>query len=284
MRLDDRHRDRARRSTSARWLLAGAALALGVTANADVDHAIFWAERDDANAETIDHAPWQGILDGYLRTDHPSGVNRFDYAALQASTEHSQSLTDYLASLQALDPRRYSGAEQKAYWINFYNALTARLVTDAYPVDSIRDMGENWLIPGPWGDVHAKVAGVELTLDDMEHEILRPIWQDNRIHYGVNCASIGCPNLNAQAYTAANTEQLLDEGARAYVNHPRGVTVQGRDLLTSSIYDWFQEDFQDSEEGVLEHLRQYAAPELRERLSTFRGDLEYEYDWSLNAP
>ena len=284
MRLDDRYRDRARRSTSARWLLAGAALALGVTANADVDHATFWAERDDANAETIDHASWQDILDGYLRTDHPSGVNRFDYAALQASAEHSQSLTDYLTSLQALDPRRYSGTEQKAYWINFYNALTARLVTDAYPVDSIRDMGENWLIPGPWGDVHAKVAGVELTLDDMEHEILRPIWQDNRIHYGVNCASIGCPNLNAQAYTAANTEQLLDEGARAYVNHPRGVTVQGRDLLTSSIYDWFQEDFQDSEEGVLEHLRQYAAPELRERLSTFRGDLEYEYDWSLNAP
>ena len=260
------------------------AFAFAVSAAADVDKATFWADRDDGNAATIDHSAWQEILGQYLRTDHPSGVNRFDYAALQANAEQSERLTNYLASLQALDPRAYSGAEQKAYWINFYNALTVRLVTDAFPVDSIRDMGDNWLLPGPWGDVHAKVAGQELTLDDMEHEILRPIWKDSRIHYAVNCASYGCPNLAPQAFTAANSEQLLEEGARNYVNHPRGVTVKRRELLVSSIYDWFQEDFGDSEEGVLAHLKQYADEELTTQLNAFDGDLEFEYDWSLNAP
>ena len=279
MRMNERN------STATRTLLGTMALAFGIVAGgAQADPATFWAERNDANTATIDHGAWQRILDGYLRSDHPSGVNRFDYAALQGNAEHSQSLTNYLSALQALDPRSYSGVEQKAYWINFYNALTVRLVIDAYPVDSIRDMGENWLIPGPWDDVHANVAGQELTLNDMEHEILRSIWRDNRIHYAVNCASFGCPNLNPQAFTAANIEQLLEDGARSYVNHPRGVTVQRHDLLVSSIYDWFEEDFGNSEEGVLEHLRKYAAPELTEQLNAFKGDLEYEYDWSLNAP
>ena len=286
MQLDFIDQQNVKQPNRARRVFAPAllALVLAVSAGADVDHSTFWADRDDSNTATIDHSAWQGILDGYLRTDHPSGVNRFDYAALQANTEHSERLTNYLASLQALDPRGYSGAEAKAYWINFYNALTVRLVTDAFPVDSIRDMGENWLLPGPWKDVHANVAGQELTLDNMEHDILRPIWQDSRIHYAVNCASYGCPNLSAQVFTAANSEQLLEEGAGAYVNHPRGVTVQRRDLLVSSIYDWFQEDFGNSEEGVLAHLKQYADAELAAQLEDFSGDLEFEYDWSLNAP
>ena len=268
-----------------RWLVLPWLIAIiAFNATADVDHAVFWAERDDANAATIDHGAWQEILDGYLRTDHPSGVNRFDYGGLKANAAHTASLAAYLQGLQAIDPRPYSAAEQKAYWINFYNALTVQLVANAYPVDSIRDMGDNWLIPGPWDDAHAEVVGEELTLNDIEHEILRPIWQDNRIHYAVNCASFGCPNLAALAYTAANTEQLLEDGASAYVNHARGVAFDGDDVTVSSIYDWYQEDFDDSEEGVLAHLAKYAAPELAEQLRAFKGDVDYAYDWSLNAP
>ena len=268
-----------------RWLALPWLMAIfAFNATADIDHATFWAERDDANAATIDHDAWQEILNGYLRTDHPSGVNRFDYGGLKANAEHTASLAAYLQGLQAIDPRPYSAAEQKAYWINFYNALTVQLVANAYPVDSIRDMGDNWLIPGPWDDAHAEVVGEELTLNDIEHEILRPIWQDNRIHYAVNCASFGCPNLAALAYTAANTEQLLEDGASAYVNHARGVAFDGEDVTVSSIYDWYQADFDDSEEGVLAHLAKYAAPELAEQLRAFKGDVDYAYDWSLNAP
>ena len=250
------------------------------------EHAEFWSARDGANAATIDHSAWQAVLDAHLRTDHPSGIHRFDYAALQASVAHRQRLDEYVAALQAIDPRAYAAAEQKAYWFNLYNALTVRLVTASYPVKSIRDLGDAWLSIGPWDDAAAVVAGRELTLNDIEHEILRPIWQDARIHYGVNCASLGCPNLLPAAFTAANTERLLEEAAKEYVNHPRGVrwADDGRSVVVSGVYDWYQEDFGGDEAGVLRHLARYAEADLAERLRAFRGDVDYSYDWALNAP
>lgn len=249
-----------------------------------------WNAGDDSNAATIDHSVWQSLLDAFV-LEHESGVNRFDYAALKANSGERERLRDYLAGLQAIDPREYSRAEQKAYWINFYNALTVETVTEEYPVDSIREISESLLgigglIPvGPWRDVRAEVAGIDLTLDDMEHGILRPIYRDPRIHYGVNCASIGCPNLVTTAFSAGNTEQLLDGAARAYVNHPRGVDIVDEDFMViSSIYTWFVEDFGGDENGVIEHLLQYAEPELAEQLREFFGFIEYEYDWALNQP
>ncbi len=155
-----------------------------------------WADHDPTNAERLDHSEWQALLDAYLVTDDPSGVNLVDYAGLQANGADRERLAGYIDYLQGLDPRRYAKDVQMAYWVNLYNAVTVRVVLDAYPVASIKDIHEG-LIPGagPWGDVHAMVAGEPLTLDNIEHDILRPIWQDNRIHYAVNCASMGCPNL-----------------------------------------------------------------------------------------
>ena len=248
----------------------------------------FWDASDESNTAQIDHSAWQEILDAYLRT-HSSGINRFDYGALKANTEDCAKLAGYLSFLQDLDPRKYSRREQKAYWFNFYNALTVHVVVEAYPVDSIKKISSSMLgclIPvGPWGDVRAKVCGQDLTLDNIEHGILRPIYRDARIHYGVNCASIGCPNLIEKAFTAANTEALLDAGARAYVNHSRGVDFVDDDFIViSSIYTWFSEDFGNTEENVLKHLAQYADEELAERLKTFEGAVDYEYDWNLNQP
>lgn len=268
------------------------AVFLASTANAQNQAELIpaWDAGDDSNAATIDHSVWQSLLDAFV-LEHESGVNRFDYAALKANSGERERLRDYLAGLQAIDPRDYSRAEQKAYWINFYNALTVETVTEEFPVDSIREISESLLgigglIPvGPWGDVRAEVAGIDLTLDDMEHGILRPIYRDPRIHYGVNCASIGCPNLVTTAFSAGNTEELLDGAARAYVNHPRGVDIVDEDFMViSSIYTWFVEDFGGDEEGVVEHLLQYAEPELAEQLRQFFGFIEYEYDWALNQP
>ena len=244
-----------------------------------------WDTSDETNTATIDHSAWQNLLTTYL-SSHPSGVNRFDYAALKASDEDRAKLADYLAHLQAHDPRAYARAEQKAYWINFYNALTVQVVVNAYPVDSIRGIHESWIpLSGPWDDVHAQVAGQELTLNNIEHGILRPIWRDNRIHYAVNCASYGCPNQSPTVFTAANTEELLDAGARAYVNHPRGVDFVDDDFLViSSIYDWYVEDFGGNQTSVLAHLIQYAEAGLAARLKDFAGSVDYEYDWNLNQP
>lgn len=249
-----------------------------------------WDASDEKNVAHMDHTAWQEILNGYLR-EHDSGVNRFDYGALKANAGDFVKLSLYLASLQSLDPRDYSRAEQKAYWINFYNALTVKVVTDAYPVDSIKDISESLLgslgriFGGPWNDVHAKVAGLDLALNNIEHGILRPIWRDNRIHYAVNCASYGCPNLSPTAFTADNTEKLLEAGARAYVNHPRGVEFLDDDfMIISSIYKWYVADFGGGEKSVIEHLVTYADEALATRLRKFAGSIDYEYDWSLNRP
>ena len=248
-----------------------------------------WDASDKNSVARIDHTAWQEILNGYLRI-HDSGVNRFDYGALKANAGDFAKLASYLASLQSLDPRDYSRAEQKAYWINFYNALTVRVVADAYPVKSIKDISESLLgslgiFGGPWDDVHAKVAGLDLTLNNIEHGILRPIWRDNRIHYAVNCASYGCPNLCPTAFTADNTEELLEDGARAYVNHPRGVEFMDDDfIIISSIYKWYAADFGGTEKSMIEHLVKYADEALATRLRKFAGSVDYEYDWNLNRP
>ena len=244
-----------------------------------------WEKFDSLNITTIDHSDWQAILDTYLVTDDPSGIHLFDYQALQENTADRQRLNQYLEQLQELDPRQYARDVQMAYWINLYNAVTIRVVVDAYPVESIMQIN-NGKNPnsGPWKDIHVTVAEIPLTLDNIEHDILRPIWQDNRIHYAVNCASLGCPNLASRAFTAANLEQLLDENAKEFVNHLRAVELLDEAFgVTSSLYFWYMEDFGDSEAGVLAHLQKYADEDLAKQLEDFDGSLDHEYDWRLNV-
>ena len=123
------------------------------------------------------------------------------------------------------------------------------------------------------------MEGVPVSLDDIEHRILRPIWRDPRIHYAVNCATVGCPNLQPLAYGAANAERLLSDAARAYVNHPRGVRLGDDALVVSSLYVWYADD---EEAGVIAHLARFAAPALRARLQSARGIADHAYDWALN--
>ena len=248
----------------------------------------FWATSDETSVRQIDHGAWQDILTVYLRI-HSSGINKFDYAALKATAKDTSKLVKYLDYLQELDPRNYSRAEQKAYWINLYNALTVKLVADAFPVDSIRNICKNRTpgseCSGPWDEVHAKVTGQDLTLDNIENDILRPIWKNPLIHYGLSCASYSCPDLCGTAFTAKNTETLLSTGARKYVNQNRGVDFMEDDFVViSSIYDWYAEDFGNNEQGVIKHLTRYADEKLAKRLMSFSGAIDYEYDWRLNCP
>ena len=242
-----------------------------------------WDVSDESNVEPLDHGPWQDILDTYVDPD-PRGVNVLDYAALAASSDDTAKLSGYVRYLEGTDPREYRRAEQMAYWINFYNARTVKMVLDSYPVDTIREIHQGDApMTGPWKDVCATVAGRDLTLDQIEHDILRPIWRDKRIHYAVNCAAYSCPQLMDTAFTAANTEALLEAGARAYVNSARGVDVVDDEFVVlSSIYKWYPEDFGDTEESVIEHLAQYAEGELAAFLKGFEGTIDYDYDWKLN--
>lgn len=240
----------------------------------------FWQQSDENNTSIIDHVAWQKLLDRYLVTNHPSGVNRVRYKDF--TNDDKQALKAYLSQLQSIDPRQYKRAEQMAYWINLYNALTVDLILENYPVKSIKKIGNKLFSFGPWDDPIAQIAGQELTLNDIEHKILRPIWKDRRIHYAVNCASYGCPNLSAAAYTASNTNGLLEQGATDYINHRRGVSLNNGDLTVSSIYHWYSEDFGGNDAQLLAHLKRYANPNLKQALDDFNGSIDYAYDWSLN--
>lgn len=244
----------------------------------------FWDVSRPASATTVDHAAWDHFLKSYVVANHPSGINRLRYTDVTAADQ--QALKRYIAHLQMVKVRELRKPEQKAYWINLYNAVTVNVMLDHMPVSSIMDVAisPGLLTRGPWGKKLATVEGQALSLDDIEHRILRPIFRDPRVHYAVNCASLGCPNLAAKAFTRDNTESLLETGARAYVNHPRGVTVKDGRVVVSSIYIWFQEDFGGDDPGVLAHLRRYAQDDLQARLDTAAKISDHTYDWSLNAP
>jgi len=233
-------------------------------------------------------AALEGLLARYV-VPHPDGVTRLRYAAWRAAPADIATLEAWIAEAAGRRPSAMPPAEAFAYWANLYNALTLQLVLARYPVASIRDIRSTgvpfdprgWI--GPWRTRLATVEGRRLSLDDIEHGTLRPTFRDPRVHYAVNCASIGCPNLWPRAWRAATLERDLDLAAAAFVNHPRGVTVlaDGR-LRLSSIYAWFREDFGGTEAGVLAHLRRHAAPPLAARLTdrtTIAGDA---YDWTLN--
>lgn len=235
---------------------------------------------DDSSTETIDHAAWQGFLDRYLsRSDDEIAV--LDYDAVDARSD--EVLDDYVEALQEVAVSELARGEQMAFWINLYNAVTVQVVLENLPLDSVLDIVSRTGAQGPWTDPLLEVEGVTLTLDDIEHRVLRPGWRDSRVHYAVNCASFGCPDLSAEAFTAADLERLLDEGAAAFVNHPRGVRfADDGSLVLSSIFDWFGEDFGAGEKERLAHLARHAAPPLRARLEAFDGQIGYDYDWRLN--
>lgn len=238
-----------------------------------------WQVHDPAATARIDHGAWDRFLARYLLVV-PDGANRLRYAAVTAADRSR--LQGYLDALAATRISRYARPEQFAFWVNLYNALTVAVVLDTYPVDSIRDISSGLFSVGPWDDERLAVEGVALSLNDIEHRILRPIWDDPRIHYAVNCASIGCPDLQAQAFTAENAESRLEQGARTYINSPRGVRFEHDALHVSSLYNWFREDFGGSEAGVIRHLRRYADPALAQRLEKTATIAGYGYDWALN--
>lgn len=241
-------------------------------------------EAAPGSAQTVDHSEWDRLLKAYVKPG-AGGLNRVDYAAFKLAGHEDLKL--YIRRLEAVDPQKLGRREQFALLANLYNAKTIDIVLDRYPVKSIKDISLGGglaaiLLGGPWKAKVLRVKGVDLSLDDIEHGILRPLFKDPRVHYAVNCASISCPNLQIEAFTAAKLDTQLDTAARAYVNHPRGVVFGRYGAIVSSIYSWFKEDFGGNDEGVLKHLRAYAAPDVLKELeaaTSISGDF---YDWRLN--
>lgn len=233
-----------------------------------------------AGTGSIGHERLDALLQSYVRPDE-AAYNRVDYRAFQKSGRGE--LAAYLDGLAAQDPRLLSRPEAHAYWINLYNAKTLDVVLEHYPVASIRKIdlgGGGFFKGGPWSKKIVTVAGTALSLDDIEHRIVRPLFGDPMSHYALNCASYSCPNLATRAYTGDNLSALLQQGGRDYVNHPRGVAVSAGTITASKIYSWYAEDFGGA--GRLKaHWKAFATPALGARIDK-AGIGSYAYDWSLN--
>ena len=249
-----------------RKMLTVGAIAMTIAAGA--------ASADDTEL----HQAWDDLLGTYV-VPGDDGVNRFDYGALKANAADSAKLDAYLERFADFDVETLDENEQFAAYSNIYNALTVQYIVGKYPTKSIR----SGYIVGPWKRVFTTINGEEVSLDHIEHQILRVDWDDPRVHYAVNCAAYSCPNLQTDAWFGETLDDDLDTAARAYVNDPRGVTIRRNGTLqVSTIYKWFREDFGGSNDGVIDHLLEHAEPELAAQIQAKRRITKHEYDWDLN--
>jgi len=196
--------------------------------------------------------------------------------------EDASRLDAYLGLLSDCPPSMdWSQAERLAYWINAYNAFTVKLILDHYPVKSIKDIGPKLAIPkvnSVWDIKFFHIGGVEMTLNQIEHDILRKDFNEPRIHFAIVCASFSCPVLFNEAFTAKRIEQQLETQAVAFINDPARNRVSENKVELSAIFNWFKGDF--TKNGtLLEFIRRYAKGKVADKAKVSFLD----YDWSLNG-
>ena len=226
-------------------------------------------------------SPWGKILSTYGAAD--GDLNRFDYGGLSGNAADMESLDGYIQKLAGKAPSRMDKNEALAYWANLYNALTVQVVAKNWPVKSIKEIKSGVFKPGPWNLELVTVEGRSMSLNDIEHGTMRATWDEPRIHYMVNCASIGCPNLMLSPWKAETLEADLDAAAKAFVNSPRGAKVSDGNLTISSIFKWYKKDFGGNDAGIIAHLKQYASGDLKSALDGVSKISKDQYDWNVNA-
>lgn len=239
---------------------------------------------DMVDIHRVDHTKFDKLLKDYV-----SESGFVDYAAIK----NSQLLDEYLKILSHAEPGELREKEAIAFWINAYNAFTIKLIIDNYPVGSIREItpfrikGLRLAIPkinSPFEYKLAEISGTSYSLDDIEHKILRKMFDEPRIHFSLVCASISCPPLRREAFIGEKLDAQLDEQARIFLmdTTKNRITNEGT-IYLSRIFDWFQNDFADSKKGLQIYLSQYFEGDLRDQLIAGAFTIRYmPYDWSLN--
>ena len=241
-----------------------------------------WAQHDERGERVVNHQPWEEFLQKFV-VESPDGSTRVKYGAVDYEARARLGL--YLQDLGRVRVTKLRRDEQRALWINLYNAFTVKLVLERYPISSIRvlDISPGIFTSGPWGAKLLKIQDDTLSLDDIQHRILRPIWNDPRTHYVLCNSASSAPNLPRHAFTASNLEPQLEAAARAFVNDPRGVRIEDGKLHLSPLYGDYKADFGGSDQALIEHLTRYAAPALAMDLSVVgKVTADNTYDWLLN--
>ena len=221
----------------------------------------------------VDHSLYGELLARYVKE---GGV---DYRGFK---DEEAKLDQYLKILENTHTKALSRDEQFAFYVNAYNAWTIKLILSGYPgVKSIKDLGS--LFKSPWKKKICRIDGGILSLDDIEHKVLRPRFQDPRVHFAVNCASRSCPPLISEPYEGSQLNEQLDSAVRAFLNNPERNYLEGNELYVSKIFKWFSDDFNDD---VVGFFLTYAEGAFRENLTANRDRIKVKhlhYDWSLNG-
>ena len=228
--------------------------------------ALSWA------AETVDHSLFDELLNAYIKD------GRVDYEGLK---QEESKLDQYLDLLNQTNPENLPQDEQFALYANAYNAYTIKLILENYPVKSIKDIGS--LLKTPWKIKFVKLGGETYTLDNIEHDILRPQFQDPRVHFAVNCAAKDCPPLFPEAFRADILDEQLDHNTRMFLNNPEKTYLKGDELWVTRIFTWFGEDFN---KDPLSFVLKYAEGDFKKELEARKDQIKVkylDYDWSLNS-
>lgn len=220
----------------------------------------------------ITHEAWNKLLAVNVSED-----GQVNYKGFNQSRD---SLQHYLELLSNNPPNtiKWSKEEQLAYWINAYNAFTVELILQHYPVNSIKDIGGDIpMVNSPWDIKFFKIGGVDFDLNTIEHEILRKQFNEPRIHFAINCASVSCPILLNKAYTAIDVESQLKQQAIYFVNNPKKNQFKENEVEISGIFNWFEKDF--TKNGTLiDFINQYSKRPIRSDTNVKFG----VYNWNLN--
>ncbi len=220
----------------------------------------------------VSHAEWSALL-----ARHVDAQGRMDYAAMR---KDSARLLRYLSLLASAHPDAdtWSHPEQLAYWINAYNAFTVKLILDHYPVKSIKDVKRGIpFVNSVWDIKFIQIGTKCYDLNNIEHGILRKYFDEPRIHFAINCASVSCPVLSSEAYTADHIEEQLDRAAYRFVNDPQRNILKNDHISISKIFKWFKGDFTKSGD-LRSFIQQFSEIKINRN-----AKIDYlDYDWRLN--
>lgn len=227
------------------------------------------------------HQAWNKIVAEHVT--YKDGQSYFKYKELKENSTALKNLNSYLGELSAISQStfdKYNEAQRFSFLVNAYNAFTIKLIVDNYPVDSIKDIGG--LFSSPWKKEFFKLFGKKAHLDHIEHGLLRKDFSEPRVHFAVNCASIGCPNLLDQAFTAENLEELLVKGEKAFFEQKskNRLDLKKERVYASKIFDWFGVDFEKKHGSLKKYLAKvYNEPKIDSK------DIDVKftsYSWDLN--
>lgn len=225
------------------------------------------------SAHKVDHSIYGELLQKYVKN------GEVDYRGFK---KEEAKLDQYLNILEKTETNKLSPKEQFAFYINAYNAWTIKLILSAYPgLKSIKELGN--VVKSPWKKKIAHIDGEVLTLDNIEHDILRPRFKDPRIHFAVNCASKGCPPLKSEPFEGDILDNQLTEMTELFINDPVRYRLEGNTLYVSRIFKWYAKDFNGDIQGF---FIKYAKGELLETLNKNQKAIKVKYlkyDWSLNG-